>query len=147
MCKLHKFIYGLKQTSHSWNRRFDQTIKTINFDQNEDEPCVYQKTQGNIVVFLVQYVNDSLLIRNDVELLLSIMIWLLTQFQMKDLGEAQYIIRIKVLQDHKNRKILLFQATYIDKFLVNYVMQDSKKSMLPFKHEVPFSKDQGLKYW
>ena len=44
MCKLHKSIYGLKQTSHSWNRRFDKAIMTLHFDQNKDELCVYKKT-------------------------------------------------------------------------------------------------------
>ena len=41
---------------------------------------------------------------------------------MKDLGEAHYIIGIKVFRDRKNRKLALFQATYIDKLLVKYVM-------------------------
>ena len=43
MCKLHKSIYGLKQAPYSWNRCFDKTIKTLDFDQNEDESCVYKK--------------------------------------------------------------------------------------------------------
>ena len=59
---------------------FDQVIKTLDFDQNEDESYVYKKMQGNIVVFLVLYVDDILLIENDVELLLSVKIWLSTQF-------------------------------------------------------------------
>ena len=41
--KLHKSIYGLKQASLSWNRHFDPAIKTLDFNQNEDEPCVYKK--------------------------------------------------------------------------------------------------------
>ena len=53
---------------------FDQVIKTLDFDQNEDESYVYKKMQGNIVVFLVLYVDDILLIENDVELLLSVKI-------------------------------------------------------------------------
>ena len=36
---------------------------------------------------------------------------------------------------------MLSQATYIDKFLVMYVMQDSKKGLLPFRHGIPLSKD------
>ena len=42
-CKLHKSIYGPKQTSRSWNKRFDQVIKSFGFDQNEKEPFVYRK--------------------------------------------------------------------------------------------------------
>ena len=37
---------------------------------------------------------------------------------------------------------MLSQATYIDKLLVKYVMQDSKKGLLPFRHEIPFSLDK-----
>ena len=75
-----------------------------------------------MVVFLVLYVDDILLIAN-VGLLLSIKIWLSIQFQIKDLGEVQYILRIKIPRDHKNKKIELSQATYIDKILVKFVMQ------------------------
>ena len=41
---------------------------------------------------------------------------------MKDLGEVQYILEIKVLWDYKNKKITLSQATYIHNLLVKYVM-------------------------
>ena len=61
---------------------------------------------------------------------------------MKDLGKTQYVLGIKVTKNHKNRKLVLSQATYIDKPLVKYVMQDSKKGFPPFKHGIPFSQDQ-----
>ena len=88
------------------------------------------------------YVDDILMIGKDVGLLSSIKIQLSTQFQMKNLGKTQYIIGIKVLRDRKNRKLVLSQATYMDKLLVKYVMQDSKKSLLPFRHGIPLSQDQ-----
>ena len=47
---------------------------------------------------------------------------------------TQYILGIKVLRDYKNGKPALSQATYIDKPLVKYVMQNSKKCLLPFMH-------------
>ena len=97
VCKLHESIYGLKQVSRSWNRHFDQAIKTLDFNQNEDEPCLYKKTLESMVVFLVLYVDDILLIGNDVGLFSSSKIWLSTYFQMIDLSEVQYILRIKIL--------------------------------------------------
>ncbi|PKH65048.1 hypothetical protein CRG98_050175 [Punica granatum] len=56
VCKLKRSIYGLKQASRSWNRRFDEVIKSFGFIKNEDEPCVYKKASGSMIAFLVLYV-------------------------------------------------------------------------------------------
>ena len=64
--KLKRSIYGLKQASRSWNIRFDQAIKSFGFEQNLDEPCVYKRHRDKVVMFLVIYIDDILLIGNDV---------------------------------------------------------------------------------
>ena len=43
VCKLHKSFYGSKQAFRSWNKHFDQVVKTFGFDQNKNEPYVYKK--------------------------------------------------------------------------------------------------------
>jgi len=75
VCKLHRSIYGLKQTSQSWNVRFNEAIKEFDFIRNEEEPCVYKKTSGSAVAFLVLYVDDILLLGNDIPLLQSVKTW------------------------------------------------------------------------
>ena len=60
-----------------------------------------------MVVFMILYADDIWLIGNDIGLLSLVKIWLSTQFQMKDLVEAQYILGINVLRDSKNRKPML----------------------------------------
>jgi len=145
VCKLKMSIYGLKQASRSWNIRFDQAIKSFGFEQNLDEPCVYKRHQDKVVMFLILYVDDILLIGNGVGVMLSVKIWLLSQFDIKDLGEANYIIGIKLSEDRKNRMLCLSQAGYIDKILARFIMQNSKKGLLPFKHGVPLSDDQRSK--
>ena len=64
--KLQRSIYGLKQASRSWNLCFDEAIKVFGFIKNEDEPCVYKKVSGSVIVFLVLYIDDILLIGNDI---------------------------------------------------------------------------------
>ena len=61
---------------------------------------------------------------------------------MKDLGEAQYVLGIQIIRNRKNKTLKLSQATYIDKILVGYSMQNSKKDLLPFRHGVHLSKEQ-----
>lgn len=56
----------LKQAYFSWYRCFDQAIKFVDFDQNEDKFCVYKKIYRSMVVFLVLCVDDILFNGNDV---------------------------------------------------------------------------------
>ena len=64
---------------------------------------------------------------------------------MKHLGEANYILGIKLLRDWKNKVLALPQALYIDKILARFSMENSKKGTLPFMHEVHLSKEQSAK--
>lgn len=117
VCKLNRSIDVLKQASRSWNLRFDETIKRFDFIKNEDEPCVYKKTSGSAVVFLILYVDNILLMENDVPMLQSVKLWLSKNFSMKDMGEAAYILGIKIYRDRSKRLLGLSQSSYIDKIL------------------------------
>ena len=57
--------------------------------------------------FLILYVDNILLIENNFEMLSKVKIQLTTQFQMKNLGEAQYVLGIKIIRDRKNKIIAL----------------------------------------
>ncbi|KAJ9554356.1 hypothetical protein OSB04_018401 [Centaurea solstitialis] len=142
VCKLQKSIYGLKQASRSWNICFDEKIKEFGFLRSEDEPCVYVRTSGSIVVFLVLYVDDILLMGNDIPTLHSVKTWLGKCFSMKDMGDAAYILGIKIYRDRSRRLIGLSQSTYIDKVLKKFNMQDSKKGFIPMQHGLALSKAQ-----
>jgi hypothetical protein len=96
VCKLQRSIYELKQTSRSWNIKFDESIKQFGFKQNLNESCVYKKCQDKIVTFLVLYIDDILLIGNNVGTLSTLRIWLSNQFDMKDLREESYILEINL---------------------------------------------------
>ena len=81
----------------------------FSFIKNEDEPCVYKKISGSIVVFLILYVDDILLIGNDIPSLQSVKEWLSKNFSMKDLGEAAYILGVKIYRDRSNKLLGLSQ--------------------------------------
>lgn len=61
VCKLNRSIYGLKQASENWNKRFDQVITYFGFEQNYRDACVYMKVDKPTVAQLVLYVDDILL--------------------------------------------------------------------------------------
>ena len=61
---------------------------------------------------------------------------------MEDIGEANYILGIQILRDRNNIRLALSQALYIDKILVYFVMQNSKKGYILFRKELTLYKDQ-----
>ena len=114
--KLQRCIYVLVQASWSWNIRFDVLIKAYGFIQTYGEACIYKKVSGSSVAFLILYVDDILLIGNDIEFLDNIKGYLNKSFSMKDLDEAAYILGIKIYRDRSRCLIGLSQSTYLIKF-------------------------------
>ena len=104
-----------------------------------------KRHRDKVVMFLVLYVDDILLIGNDVGVLSSVKVWLSSQFDMKDLGEANFILGIKLWRDRKNKMLGFSQARYIDKVLERFSMQKSKKGLLPFRLGVLLFDDQRPK--
>ena len=84
--------------------------------------------------FLLLYVDDILLTGNDVAALSTVKVWLASTFDVKDLREASYILGIKLIQDRKRKIMGLSQASYIDKVITRFSMDNSKKGLLPFRH-------------
>jgi hypothetical protein len=129
VCKLQRSIYGLKQASRSWNLCFDEVIKGFGFVQNTEESCIYKKMSGSSVSFLVLYVDDILLIGNDVQMLNSVKEYLNNNFSMKDMGEAAYVLGIKIYRDRSRSLLALSKSTYLDKVLKRFRMENSKKGI------------------
>ena len=105
--------------------------------------CVYQLKANQIAVLLVLFVDDILLIGNNLKKLSDVNNWLSTQFQMKDLGEESYVLGIQIIRDRKNKFLALSQAAYIDKVLERFSMKNSKKGRLPSRHGIHLSKKQS----
>ncbi|GJS72726.1 retrotransposon protein, putative, ty1-copia subclass [Tanacetum coccineum] len=99
VCKLQRSIYGLKQASRSWKKRFDEEIKKFGFAQNLNEPCVYQKASGSNVTFLILDVDDIIIMGNHIPSLQSVKDYLRKWFAMKDLREAAFILGVKIYKD------------------------------------------------
>nr|GFB91328.1 hypothetical protein [Tanacetum cinerariifolium] len=115
VCKLKRFIYGLKQASRQWNKQFDDEIKKFGFTQNRDEPYVYIKASGSNITFLILYVDDILIMGNIIPMLQSVKTYLGKCFAMKDL----------------------------EKILKRFCMENSKRESIPMQEKLKLSKSQG----
>ena len=75
---------------------------------------------------------------NDIPMLELVKEWLKSCFSMKDLGEAEYILGIKIHRDRSRRMIGLSHETYLTRFN----MENSKRGLVPMSHGISLSKSQ-----
>nr|GEX65383.1 beta glucosidase 46 [Tanacetum cinerariifolium] len=64
-------------------------------------------------------------------------------FAIKDLGEAAYILGIKIYRDRSRWLFGLCQSTYNDKILKRFYMENSKRRSIPMQEKLKLSKFQG----
>ncbi|GJR23764.1 retrotransposon protein, putative, ty1-copia subclass [Tanacetum coccineum] len=137
VCKLKCFIYGLKQASRQWNKRFNEEIKKFGFTQNRDEPCVYLKACESNVTFLILYVHDILIMGNNIPMLQDVKSYIRRCFAMKDLGEATYILEIKIYRD-RSRSIPMQEKLRLSKS-----QGASTRAELKYMQNVPYASAVG----
>ena len=106
---------------------------------------MYKKISGSAIIFLILYVDDILIIGNDIPILQSVKTWLSKKFSMKDLGEASYILGIKIYRDRSKRMLGLSQSRYIDLILKRFSMEGSKRDYLPMSQGIHLSKKMSPK--
>ncbi len=65
MCKLHKSLYGLKQSLKARNQKLDVFLKNIEFVRSDADFIVYVAQVGDVKIFIVIYVDDLILVCNN----------------------------------------------------------------------------------
>jgi hypothetical protein len=99
---------------------FNEVIKKFGFIENQLDNCIYIKTKGSIFIILVLYVDDILLAYSDKNMLHETKGFLSLDFNMKDLGDASYVLDIQIHRDRTKGVLGLSQMAYIEKMFKRY---------------------------
>ncbi|RDY14563.1 hypothetical protein CR513_00359, partial [Mucuna pruriens] len=105
---------------------FHQVITSYGFEANVVDDCVYHKFSRSKYIFLVLYVDDILLAISEIGSLRETKRFLTKNFEMKDLGEASFVLGIQILRDRSQGILRLSQENYINKVLDRFGIKDSK---------------------
>ena len=111
------------------------------FTMMEEDHFMYIKRSNNNFIILSLYVDDILIVGNDNKLINITKKWLSSNFEMKDMGEASYVVGVKICRDHSKRPLGLSQETYIKKRLKHYHMHDCKPMDTPIEKNLSLSLD------
>jgi len=89
-------LYGLKQTPHTWYEKLIEHILKINFENfNIDDVTLFIRKVGKIVVYLVVYIDDLLITRNNESYIAYMKQYLKRCFEIKNMGHIIIIWKLK----------------------------------------------------
>ena len=93
------FKSSLMNDPKQWQEKFNRTLTFAGIVINEADRCVYYSYGRGAGVILCLYVDDILIFGMNIDAINEIKSFLSKSFDMKDLGEADVILNIKLIKD------------------------------------------------
>lgn len=141
--RILKSLYGTCQANRNWNEEIRSKLKSLGFKQMITDPCIYFKksrTGKLIVIFL--YVDDQSIaysIEDEAEWF-EIKKNISDTYKIKDIGECEWILNMKITRNRAAKTITLSQELYVHQLLNLYDMEDAKPMDSPTTIQ-PLTKD------
>ena len=83
------------------------------------------------MIYLLLYVDDTLIACHDMEEINHLKKLLSRKFEMKELGEAKRILGMDIIRNISKKSLFLTQQNYIQKVLVRFGMNEAKQVQTP----------------
>ncbi|GAA0183260.1 transmembrane signal receptor [Lithospermum erythrorhizon] len=141
VCKLKNFIYGLKEAPKQWYEKFNNTLVRNGYTINNSDSCVYSKVFGSDYAVICLYVDDMLILENTLDVVNKIKELLSSNFEMKDLGEVNVILGVRVIRNSEG--ISLSQSHYVEKVLKKFNSFDVAPARTPYDPSLHLTKNLG----
>lgn len=137
VCRLHKSLYGLKQASRSWFRRFSCAIQEIGYQQSRADYSLFTQVRGNSITIVLLYVDDMVITGNDEKAISDLKQFLNSCFKIKDLGPLKYFLGIEVARSQAG--ITVCQRKYTLDILEEAGLLGTKPATVPMEPDLVLS--------
>ena len=125
-CKLRKTIYGLRQSGREWYKDIDATITSEGFTRGYADHSLYVKQTSEYILIVIVYVDDLIMMANNMVMMGELKRKLEAEYDMTDLGELHHCLSIEFKRDRAARTITMSQKHFIEEVLERFGMQDCK---------------------
>ena len=140
VCRLKKSLYGLKQAPREWYHKFHSFMLSQGYQRSDTDHCLYTKqARDGSLLILILYVDDMLIAGSNREDIASLKSKLNNAFDIKDLGEANHILGMRIVRDREKKVLFLSQSEYIGKVIMRFNMEGGKVRSTPLASYVKLS--------
>ena len=103
--------------------------------------CIYSKNFGNENIIFCLYINDIFILGTSLDAIQRVKDYLFQNFDMKDLGTADMILRMKISKTSNRTSLIL--AHSIERMLHKFEFYNSKPISTPYDSSIALKKNTG----
>ena len=104
VCRLHKAIYGLKQSPRAWFGKFSEVVLKFGLRRCHSDHSMFSQTSNRGKILSIVYV-DIIITGNDKQGIDDLKRYLQNSFRTKDLGKLRYLLGIEVARSKEGIKL------------------------------------------
>ncbi|CAN0502454.1 unnamed protein product, partial [Discosporangium mesarthrocarpum] len=127
--RLHRALYGCKQSSRAWNMHLTATLKSFGFEQSEADPCLFRYMDEKEVPLLVVTHVDDMIAAGSVDDCDALCEALSMEFPTNNLGPVSWYTGCAFGRDWEKGTLTIKQTAYIDQLCERFDV--SSPSPLP----------------
>lgn len=138
---LLKALYGLKQAPRLWQKEFSSTLEHLGLRRSSEELCLYQ----NEYLIIFYFVDDVITLWKKEHQAEYDTFWkrLTGVYDVRDMGELQWFLAMRVIRQKEKRTIYLSQDAYIEKVAKRFHLTTNTKYQTPIPEGTKFEKYNG----
>ncbi|RYP70033.1 hypothetical protein DL771_005724 [Monosporascus sp. 5C6A] len=151
--KLMNPLYGLKQAGATWQEKVRELLAKLGFLPLISDDAIYRNAETGDVIS--SYVDDFLLFGAGRERLEGVAEGLAEDVPVKDLGDADWYLGVRLVRSLPTGDVRLDQQQYIEKLLKSVGLNEMRKEPTPFvkdylkhavRHDGVASKEDTFEY-
>ena len=96
VCHLQRALYGLKQAPWAWFAKFNSTIFRLGYTTIPCNSTLFLCRTDKGTILLLLYMDDMIIVGDDLSGIQELEDFLNQQFEMKDLGHHSYFLGLEI---------------------------------------------------
>lgn len=131
--RLLRALYGLPRSPYLWFQELSETLKGLGFKPILEDVCLL--SNGRVLIFF--YVDDIVILNRPEhrDEAADIVNKLQTKYEIRDLGDLQWFLNIRITRDRACHRVYLTQDAYIDKVVKLYSLKDGSRIYTPLSRD------------
>lgn len=143
VCRLHKSLYGFRQSPRAWYERLGNFLKQIGFISTASDASLFLRITRNSQIYMLVYVDDIIVTGSSTSDITQLIQTLSKEFKLKDMGKLQFFLGMELTPIGITGSYVLSQHRYISDILRQTNMHEAKSVSTPMPSTMKLTATDG----